>query len=104
MFCCTVDNTGLLQFRDEGSVNQIKVPMSPFHSCRREARLRQSACLLYQSSLLEEVFLKLEVEVETRRLSMRLDQTIYSDVGLRHQLIELLNSYSTPWLRLGVEV
>ena len=104
MFCLTVDNTGQLQFRDEGSVNQTKISISPLNTYRREARLRQSACLLYQSSLLEEVFLKLEVEVETRRLSMRLDQTIYSDVGLRQQLIELLNCYSTPWLRLGIEV
>ena len=78
--------------------------MSPLHFCRREARLRQLACVLYQSSSLEEVFLKLEVEVETRRLSMRLDQTIYSDIGLRQQLIELLNCYNTPWLKLGVEV
>ena len=91
-------------FKDEALVNNTKFTMSPLHSCRKEARLRQSACLLYQSSSLEEVFLKLEVEVETRRLSMRRDQTIYSDIGLRQQLIELLNSYNAPWLKLGVEV
>ena len=78
--------------------------ISPLHLCRRDARLRQSACVLYQSPSLEEVFLKLEVEVESRRLSIRLDQTIYSDVGLQQQLIELLNSYNVPWLRLGMEV
>ena len=104
MFWFTVDNTGQLQFMEQDPVNLAKVPISPFHSGRREARLRESACLLYQSSLLEDVFLKLEVEVETRRLSMRLDRTVYSDVGLRQQLIDLLNSYNTPWLRLGVEV
>ena len=91
-------------FKDEALVNNTKFTMSPLHSCRKEARLQQSACLLYQSSSLEEVFLKLEVEVETRRLSMRRDQTIYSDIGLRQQLIELLNSYNAPWLKLGVEV
>ena len=104
MFWFTVNNTGQLQFMEQDPVNLTKVPISPFHSCRREARLRQSACLLYQSSSLEDVFLKLEVEVETRRLSMRLDQTIYSDVGLRQQLIDLLNSYNAAWLRLAVEV
>ena len=58
-------------FKDEEAlVNNTKFTMSPLHSCRKEARLRQSTCLLYQSSSLEEVFLKLEVEVETRRLSM----------------------------------
>ena len=103
-FYLTVDNTGQLQFKDNTSVDPTTLPMSPFHSCRREAKLRQSACLLYQSSSLEEVFLKLDVEVESRRLSMRLDQTIYSDVGLRQQLIELLNSYNVSWLMLGVEV
>ena len=85
-------------------VNNNKFTMSPLHSYRKEARLQRSACVLYQSSSLEEVFLKLEVEVETRRLSMRLDQTVYSDIGLRQQLIELLDSYNAPWLKLGVEV
>ena len=57
-------------FKDEALVNNTKFTMSLLHLCWKEARLQQSACLLYQSSSLEEVFLKLEVEVETRRLSM----------------------------------
>ncbi|XP_065883419.1 abnormal spindle-like microcephaly-associated protein homolog [Dysidea avara] len=100
-----VENVGQLTFhQDEKSGGHNVSSVSRLQLRRREARIRQQACQLYQSQVLEDVFLRLEVEVESRRLTMRPDRTIHSDIGLRERLIEVLNSYSIVWLRLGVEV
>ena len=101
----SVENVGQLTFhQDEKSGGHNVSSVSRLQLRRREARIRQQACQLYQSQVLEDVFLRLEVEVESRRLTMRPDRTIHSDIGLRERLIEVLNSYSIVWLRLGVEV
>jgi len=100
-----VEDAGQLVFhKDEKSAGSNVSSVSRLQLQRREARIRQQACQLYQSQMLEDVFLRLEVEVESRRLTMRLDRTIHSDIGLQERLLEVLNSYSTVWLRLGVEV
>jgi hypothetical protein len=42
-------------------------------------------------------------EVEQGRLSVRADTDMYSDVGIRQGVIDLLMSYHPAWLRLGLE-
>ena len=43
-------------------------------------------------------------EIFKGRLSIRTDRELHADLGLRKQLVSLLLSYTTPWLRLGLEV
>jgi len=45
----------------------------------------------------------IEGEILSDRISIRSDRDVLADVTLRSQLISLLLSYSTPWLRLGLE-
>ena len=45
----------------------------------------------------------IEAEVNSGKLSIRSDRDVFADVGLRGQIMSLLMSYSTPWLRLGLE-
>jgi len=97
-----VDDAGQLMFHKSEGHKVLSV--SRLQLRRREACIRQQACQLYQSQKLEDVFLRLEIEVESRRLTVRLDRTIHSDIGLRERLIEVLNSYTAVWQRLGVEV
>lgn len=43
-------------------------------------------------------------EIITDKISLRSDQDALSNVMLRGQLLDMLMSYSTPWLRLGLEI
>ena len=45
----------------------------------------------------------IEEEVRNKSLFIRKDHDVFANVNLRGQLISLLMSYSTPWLRLGLE-
>ncbi|BFZ20292.1 hypothetical protein BsWGS_23331 [Bradybaena similaris] len=70
---------------------------------RRLNRLRRGACELYQSDALVGVIRKIEVEVESRRISARRDKMIHADVGIKQKLLDLLLHYSPLWLRIGLE-
>ena len=50
------------------------------------------------------MFERLEVEVECGRLTVGSDRCIESDVGLKQKLMDMLFSYNTVWLKLGLEV
>ena len=49
---------------------------------RKMARLRRSACLLYQSEPLGHIIRKIEAEVENGRLAIRPDKKLHADLGL----------------------
>ena len=70
---------------------------------RRRARGRKKAVELYQSNEMRAICGSIEKEVNSGKLAIRSDRDVFADVALRGQLISLLLSYSTPWLRLGLE-
>ncbi|XP_020629211.1 abnormal spindle-like microcephaly-associated protein homolog isoform X2 [Orbicella faveolata] len=70
---------------------------------RKMARLRRSACLLYQSEPLGHVICKIEAEVENGRLAIRPDKKLHADLGIKQQVIDMILSYNTLWLRIGLE-
>jgi len=70
---------------------------------RRRAQARKQALELYQTDEMKNIRHSIEAEVDSGKLSIRSDRDVFADVGLRGQIMSLLMSYSTPWLRLGLE-
>ena len=69
-----------------------------------ERQWRSAASLLYQSEATLCVLERLEVEVESGRLTLKSDLCVESDVGLKQRLMDMLFCYNTVWLKLGLEV
>ncbi|KAJ7339429.1 hypothetical protein OS493_005827 [Desmophyllum pertusum] len=70
---------------------------------RKMARLRRCACLLYQSEPLGHIIRKIEAEVENGRLAIRPDKKLHADLGIKRQVVDMILSYNTLWLRIGLE-
>ena len=70
---------------------------------RRMAQIRATATDLFNSNNMQLVQQAIHTEVVRRRLKLREDRDMYADLTLRGQITSLLLSYSTPWLRLGLE-
>lgn len=58
---------------------------------RRMARLRQCACLLYQSQPLVYIIRKIESEVEAGRLAIRVDRKLHADLGKNSDILPCSN-------------
>lgn len=71
---------------------------------RRSAQIRTKAAELFFGESMRKVKGIIQSEIARGRLSMRSDRDISADLGLRKQAITLLLSYTTPWLRVGLEV
>ncbi|XP_046339131.2 abnormal spindle-like microcephaly-associated protein homolog isoform X2 [Haliotis rufescens] len=70
---------------------------------RRLNRLRRAACQLYQSEKTVSVILKLEYEVEKKRISVRRDRMVHADIGIKQRILDMLLCYNPLWLRVGLE-
>jgi hypothetical protein len=70
---------------------------------RRRVQASQKALTFYHGSEMKSTRNVLEREICTNRLSMRSDHDVLANVNLKSQMISLLMSYSTPWLKLGLE-
>ncbi len=74
------------------------------YSARRELnRLRRNACTLWQTPGIARVVSKVEAEIEANRLLVRKDRCLNKDVGMKQGFLELLLSYNTLWLKIGLE-
>ena len=71
---------------------------------RRLAQSRMKGSDLFRSAGMSDIRKKIFDEIVKGRLALRSDRDIYADLSLRKQIISLLLSYTTPWLRLGLEV
>lgn len=70
---------------------------------RRMAQVRARANDLFVGDKMQTIQRVILIEVSKRRLKLRVDRDMYADLTLRGQITSLLLSYSTPWLRLGLE-
>ncbi|KAG8436585.1 hypothetical protein GDO86_007624 [Hymenochirus boettgeri] len=66
-------------------------------------RLRRAACRLFTSDSVVKAILRLEVEIEARRLLVRKDRHLWKDIGERQKILNWLLSYNSLWLRIGLE-
>jgi abnormal spindle-like microcephaly-associated protein len=70
---------------------------------RRQARARRKSQELYNSVAMNSVRFAIKSAVEKGHLAIREDKDMHADLGARDTILELLLSYSTPWLQLGLE-
>eukprot|EP00794_Sanderia_malayensis_P015899 gene15899-17499_t len=94
----------------ESDENQPKAPTKEtlsfrlYAARRRMAKLRRDACALYQSEKLSSVICKIEREIEHERLAIRTDRHVDADLGVRRHITDMLLSFNSLWLRIGIEV
>ncbi len=87
---------------DDSTLNRSGLRALVIH--RRLAQVRYRAAELFQSDEMRRVRTIVQSEISRGRLTIRSDRDLYADLSLRKQAINLLLSYTTPWLRLGLEV
>jgi hypothetical protein len=87
---------------DAGSPSCSGLRMVLIH--RRLAQSRMTASGIFYGDSMQKVKNTIHAEISRGRLSIRSDRDLYYDLSLRRQVTALLQSYTTPWLRLGLEV
>ena len=70
---------------------------------RRRTQTNERAQLYFNSPEMQRILFSIQDEVYSKRLCIRSDHDVFANVNLRHQMISLLMSYSTPWLKIGLE-
>ncbi|KAK3908959.1 Protein abnormal spindle [Frankliniella fusca] len=93
---CRVKDVSLAPSRDE-------VSSDLYDQNDRLKTLRKSALTLIRSRDIASVLQKISVRVDQKVLSIRDDRDLHLDVGLQHQVLELLLAYNPLWLRIGLE-
>ena len=71
---------------------------------RRLAEGRINALNLFKGDSMFEIRTIIAKEISRGKLSIRADRDVTVDIHLRKKLTSLLMSYTTPWLRLALEV
>eukprot|EP00978_Attheya_sp_CCMP212_P020095 scaffold57136_cov47-Attheya_sp.AAC.5 len=86
---------------DTGSMDRIALRTLLVH--RRRTQARKRGLELYKKQSMQMMRYAIEVEITRGRLSARKDRDVFADLGLRKQMVSMLMSYSSEWLRLGLE-
>jgi hypothetical protein len=71
---------------------------------RRLSQVRFRAAELFHGDSMRTARNIVQDEISRGRLAIRPDRDVHADLSLRKQAVSLLLSYTTPWLRLGLEV
>jgi hypothetical protein len=71
---------------------------------RRLAASRAKAFDLFRDDSMHQIRTIIVKEIARGKLSIRSDRDVTADIQLRKKLVSLLLSYTTPWLRMGLEV
>lgn len=72
-------------------------------STRRWAQASQRAQGYFNCAEMQRMMQAIDKEVCSKRLGIRSDHNVFANVNLRGQLVSLIMSYTTPWLKLGLE-
>jgi hypothetical protein len=71
---------------------------------RRMAQTRMKGAELFHGRDMLKVRAIVQAEIGRGKVTIRDDRDVYADLSLRRQITTLLLSYTTPWLRLGLEM
>lgn len=71
---------------------------------RRLAQVRYRAAELFQGPVMRKVRDEVKSEISRGRLTLRKDRDLNADLSLRKLATKLLLSYTTPWIRLALEI
>eukprot|EP00980_Cylindrotheca_fusiformis_P001667 scaffold381_cov138-Cylindrotheca_fusiformis.AAC.3 len=96
------DFLGTADIADPASPSCSGLRMLLIH--RRLAQSRKRASEVFYGDRMQNVKNTIHHEIARGRLAIRSDRDVYYDLSLRRQITKLLQSYTTPWLRLGLEV
>lgn len=98
-----------LQQKKEVKADLLKSTVTNHSSLRlvfiqqRLARGRRKALQFFHANEMTKARLAIESEISKGRFSLRVDRDIDADVILREKVVSILLSYSTQWLRIGLE-
>lgn len=70
---------------------------------RRKARISNIAKSLLHVPEIKWMLSTIDHQINMKHLSIRSDHDVFVNVSLRNQMFSMLLSYSTPWLKLGLE-
>jgi hypothetical protein len=87
----------------ENGRTQDRVGLRTLVLHQRMAQARTKALEIFHSQEMTKVQKVVLSEIYRGRLSIRKDRDMYADLTLRNEITSLLLSYTTPWLRLGLE-
>lgn len=88
---------------DQGEESTVKPALRTLILHQQIAKTRSASSSLFQSHEFKRIRTAIDVELDKGKLKIRGDRDLYSDLGHRKKITSLLLSYSTPWLRLGLE-
>jgi abnormal spindle-like microcephaly-associated protein len=77
---------------------------SYFSQKRQILRWRKCCFLLFQSRPYMDVMERLEIEIESGRLTIKEECSPFTNVGTKNMLMKMFLSYNPIWLRLGLEI
>ena len=100
------DHESALQNFEDGRLNAHSLDRAALRTLilhRRIAQARMKSMALYRGNDMQTTHNVIASEIRKGRLALRPDQDLFADLTLRDQITSLLLSYSTPWLRLGLE-
>jgi hypothetical protein len=78
-------------------------PLPSLLAHRHRALVSGRAQTCFQTPAMQRVRESILAEIRRGKLALRPDDDLSANVGRRQQITDLLLSYSTPWLRLGLE-
>lgn len=71
---------------------------------QRVAQARSRALQVFHTPPMKKARQVIVAEIARGRLSLRSDRDMHADLTMRGKVVSLLLSYSTQWLRIGLEV
>ena len=100
------DHETSLQILEEAGLNARAMGRAAFRTLilhRRIEQARTKSVAIYCGKDMQTIHGVIVSEIGRGRLALRPDQDLSADLTLRDQITSLLFSYSTAWLRLGLE-
>jgi abnormal spindle-like microcephaly-associated protein len=89
--------------RSSSATHTIRTALRSLALHQQTAQRRRKAMVLFHSAELQNLRDTVCQEVGRQRIALRKDRDLYANLDDRGKILSLLLSYSTPWLRLGLE-
>lgn len=88
----------------QSNQNSTHPTLATLENKKLEASVIRQANLLFHSMTKMKCLEIINREIEEGRITIRNDRNPFQDVGLQTEIIQLLNSYNSTWLKLGLEI
>nr|XP_023013304.1 protein abnormal spindle [Leptinotarsa decemlineata] len=89
--------------REVDSAPTKEVISSKYHTNKKLNNLRETAQILFKSREISKVLCKVMQAVDAGKLNIRKDKDVHLNLSLKSEIITILLSYNSLWLRIGLE-